>query len=413
MSSHPAPAPVLDRFGRPLGSLRLSVTDRCNLRCQYCMPEEEYVWLPRKDLLSFDETAFVVERFAALGVRKLRITGGEPLIRRHLPELVRLVSVVPGIEDVALTTNGILLAGQAAALKEAGLHRITVSLDTLRPDRFRSLTRRDGLDAVQEGIAAANAAGLRPLKLDTVVIRGFNDDELVDLFEFASDQRGEIRFIEYMDVGGGDRLAPGPGVRCERHPRSHGEALRRRRSGPGGGPHRAGPPLPDSRWTGLWHHRLRFRTLLPRLRPQPRHRGRAVVPVSLCPRGARSQGPAPGRSDRRRDGGADRFHLVRPGRPRRRGAGGPGPARPARRRGGTPQGSRTSRCTPAGGNPRRAVSLRTPPVRQNGATAWNADLRSARAALCAAHGVTLSRGVVPVRRRPDQTGYSGNGVPQG
>ena len=121
------------------------------------MPEEEYVWLPRKDLLSFDETAFVVERFAALGVRKLRITGGEPLIRRHLPELVRLVSVVPGIEDVALTTNGILLAGQAAALKGAGLHRITVSLDTLRPDRFRSLTRRDGLDAVRDGIAAANA----------------------------------------------------------------------------------------------------------------------------------------------------------------------------------------------------------------------------------------------------------------
>ena len=197
-----SPAPVRDRFGRPLGSLRLSVTDRCNLRCQYCMPEEEYVWLPRKDLLSFDETAFVVERFAALGVRKLRITGGEPLIRRHLPELVRLVSVVPGIEDVALTTNGVLLAGQAAALKEAGLHRITVSLDTLRPDRFRSLTRRDGLDAVREGISAANAAGLRPLKLDTVVIRGFNDDELVDLFEFASDQRGEVRFIEYMDVGG-------------------------------------------------------------------------------------------------------------------------------------------------------------------------------------------------------------------
>ena len=208
MSSRSVPAPVRDRLGRPLGSLRLSVTDRCNLRCQYCMPEEEYVWLPRKDLLSFDETAFVVERFAALGVRKLRITGGEPLIRRHLPELVRLVSVVPGIEDVALTTNGILLAGQAVALREAGLHRITVSLDTLRPDRFRSLTRRDGLDAVREGIAAANAAGLRPLKLDTVVIRGFNDDELVDLFEFASDQRGEVRFIEYMDVGGATGWRP-------------------------------------------------------------------------------------------------------------------------------------------------------------------------------------------------------------
>ena len=208
MSSRPAPAPVSDRFGRPLGSLRLSVTDRCNLRCQYCMPEEEYVWLPRKDLLSFDETAFLVERFAALGVRKLRITGGEPLIRRHLPELVRLVSGVAGIEDIALTTNGLLLAGQAEALRAAGLHRITVSLDTLRSDRFRSLTRRDGLEAVHEGIAAAGAAGLRPLKLDTVVIRGFNDDELVELFEFAGRCAGEVRFIEYMDVGGATGWRP-------------------------------------------------------------------------------------------------------------------------------------------------------------------------------------------------------------
>ena len=265
MSSRSAPAPVSDRFGRPLGSLRLSVTDRCNLRCQYCMPEEEYVWLPRKDLLSFDETAFVVERFAALGVRKLRITGGEPLIRRHLPELIRLVSVVPGIEDVALTTNGILLAGQAEALREAGLHRITVSLDTLRPDRFRSLTRRDGLDAVREGITAAGAAGLRPLKLDTVVIRGFNDDELVDLFEFASDQRGEVRFIEYMDVGGAtgwrpDLVFDADAIRALMARRYGGvEAVSR------GRPHRAGPPLPDSGRTGLRHHRLGLRTLLPRL----------------------------------------------------------------------------------------------------------------------------------------------------
>ena len=208
MSLDAASARVSDRFARPLGSLRLSVTDRCNLRCQYCMPEEEYVWLPRKDLLSFDETAFVVERFVALGVRKLRITGGEPLIRRHLPELVRLVSPVPGIEDIALTTNGLLLAGQAESLKASGLHRITVSLDTLRPDRFRTLTRRDGLQAVHEGIAAATAAGLRPLKLDTVVIRGFNDDEAVDLFEFATGHGAEIRFIEYMDVGGATGWRP-------------------------------------------------------------------------------------------------------------------------------------------------------------------------------------------------------------
>ena len=200
--------PVLDLRRRPLGNLRLSVTDRCNLRCQYCMPEQEYVWLPRKDLLSFDEIAFLVERFAALGVKKLRITGGEPLIRRHLPELVRLVAPVPGIEDIALTTNGVLLAGQAEALRDAGLHRVTVSLDTLRADRFRELTRRDDLARVREGIAAARAAGLGPLKLDTVVMRGFNDDELADLLEFATEQEAEVRFIEYMDVGGATGWRP-------------------------------------------------------------------------------------------------------------------------------------------------------------------------------------------------------------
>ncbi len=200
--------PARDRFGRPLGSLRLSVTDRCNLRCQYCMPEEEYVWLPRKDLLTFDEIAFLAGRFAALGVEKLRITGGEPLIRRRLPELVRLLAAVPGIRDLALTTNGVLLAGQAEALRAAGLQRITVSLDTLRPDRFRTLTRRAGLETVREGIAAARAAGLFPLKLDTVAMRGVNDDELSQLFEFACSQDAEIRFIEYMDVGGATGWKP-------------------------------------------------------------------------------------------------------------------------------------------------------------------------------------------------------------
>ncbi len=203
-----APRIARDRLRRPLRSLRLSVTDRCNLRCQYCMPEAEYVWLPRKDLLSFEETEFLVERFVALGVTRVRITGGEPLIRPHLPELVARVAAVPGVEDLALTTNGVLLAPQAASLGEAGLHRITVSLDTLRPDRFRELTRRDDLPRVREGIRAARNAGLTPLKLDTVVIRGLNDDELTDLFEFASEEDAEVRFIEYMDVGGATGWRP-------------------------------------------------------------------------------------------------------------------------------------------------------------------------------------------------------------
>ena len=198
----PPASAALDRFGRPLRSLRLSVTDRCNLRCHYCMPEETYRWLPRRDLLSFEETVFLTERFAALGVRRLRITGGEPLIRPHLPQLVERLAALELVEDIALTTNGLLLAPAAEALAAAGLSRITVSLDTLREGRFRALTRRDGLDRVRAGIAAAAAAGLAPLKLDTVVMRGTNEDELADLFEFASEYDAEVRFIEYMDVGG-------------------------------------------------------------------------------------------------------------------------------------------------------------------------------------------------------------------
>ncbi len=198
-------ARVRDVLGRPLRNLRVSVTDRCNLRCQYCMPEEEYVWLRRDALLTFEEIARLVEVFSDLGVEKLRLTGGEPLLRRGVPELVRLLAALPALRDLAMTTNGLLLAEQAPALRAAGLHRVTVSLDTLRPDRFRALTRRDGHAAVLRGIEAVRAAGFPQLKLDTVVIRGVNDDELVDLLEFARRIQAEVRFIEYMDVGGATR----------------------------------------------------------------------------------------------------------------------------------------------------------------------------------------------------------------
>ena len=192
---------LLDTQQRPLRNLRVSVTDRCNLRCSYCMPEPDYVWLPREDILHFEEIERLVDVFAPLGVDKVRLTGGEPLLRRDLPDLVRRLASRATIRDLAMTTNGVLLAPQAAALREAGLHRLTVSLDTLRPDRFRNLTRFDELDRVLDGIAAA--APLFPgLKLDTVVIRDVNDDELVDLIEFARTHRAEVRFIEYMDVGG-------------------------------------------------------------------------------------------------------------------------------------------------------------------------------------------------------------------
>jgi cyclic pyranopterin phosphate synthase len=191
-----------DRWQRPLKNLRLSVTDRCNLRCAYCMPEESYTWLPKGRLLSFEELSRLVDVFLGLGVTKLRLTGGEPLLRQELEALVSLLAAKPRIEDLALTTNGILLAEKAAALRAAGLHRLTVSLDTLQPERFRTLTRRDGLEAVLEGIEAARRAGFAKIKLDSVMLRGTNDDELIPLMEFARERDLELRYIEYMDVGG-------------------------------------------------------------------------------------------------------------------------------------------------------------------------------------------------------------------
>ena len=196
---------IADRFGRPLRSLRLSVTDRCNLRCHYCMPETDYAWLPRETLLSFEEMAAVAGAFVATGADRIRITGGEPLLRRDLPVLIGQLAALPGVEDLALTTNGVLLAGQAAALRRAGLHRITVSLDTLHRRRFEALTRFDTHAAVLAGIDAASRAGFESLKIDTVVMRGTNEDELIELIEYGRSVGAEIRFIEYMDVGGATR----------------------------------------------------------------------------------------------------------------------------------------------------------------------------------------------------------------
>jgi cyclic pyranopterin phosphate synthase len=192
---------IQDLFARPLRNLRVSVTDRCNLRCAYCMPEQDYVWLPREDVLTFEEIEVLVDVFLDAGVDKVRLTGGEPLLRRDLPVLVSALAKRPRIRDLALTTNGVLLAEHARALKDAGLHRITVSLDTLRHDRFTSLARFDELDRVIAGIETVSPI-FGGLKIDTVVIRGVNDDELVDLIEFGRARDAEVRFIEYMDVGG-------------------------------------------------------------------------------------------------------------------------------------------------------------------------------------------------------------------
>jgi len=169
------------------------------------MPEEEYAWLPRGDILTFEEVKRLIDVFADLGVDKVRLTGGEPLLRRDLSRLVRMIASEPRIRDLAITTNGILLAQEARALRDAGLHRVTVSLDTLRPERFLALTRRDSFHQVLEGIETVRAMDWAGLKLDTVVMRGVNDDELVDLLEFARKASAELRFIEYMDVGGATR----------------------------------------------------------------------------------------------------------------------------------------------------------------------------------------------------------------
>jgi len=195
-------SPLTDSLGRPLKSLRISVTDRCNMRCRYCMPETDYVWLPRESILSFEEIDRLVGIFSELGVDKLRLTGGEPLLRHELPQLVSLLRRHRGLREIALTTNGILLQRHAAALRSAGLDRVTVSLDTLRPQRMQEFARSARHAEVLEGIATARQVGLEPLKLNMVVVRGYNDDELSDMVEFGRAESAEVRFIEYMDVGG-------------------------------------------------------------------------------------------------------------------------------------------------------------------------------------------------------------------
>jgi len=197
-------AELIDRFGRKHTYLRISVTDRCNLRCLYCMPEEGMTFMDQERLLSFAEIAQVVEAAAARGVSKLRITGGEPLVRPNLDELIRRLAAIPGIREIALTTNGLLLASQARKLKEAGLTRVNISLDTLDPARFRFIARRGNLDRVFEGIRAAAEAGLQPIKLNCVLLKGINEDEIAAFLRMSAEQPLHIRFIEYMPIGHDD-----------------------------------------------------------------------------------------------------------------------------------------------------------------------------------------------------------------
>jgi cyclic pyranopterin phosphate synthase len=210
--------PLVDSFGRRHTNLRISVTDRCNIRCFYCMPAEGVVFRPREELLTFEEIERFVRALVPLGIDKLRLTGGEPLVRADLPRLVEKLAAVPGVRDLALTTNGMLLDDQAAALKQAGLRRLNISLDTLREEVFERITRRQGLDRVLAGIAAAQATGFDEIRLNAVAIAGLTEAEIIPLAEFARDRGLELRFIEFMPLDAehhwsNDQLLTGADIR--------------------------------------------------------------------------------------------------------------------------------------------------------------------------------------------------------
>ena len=221
--------------------LRLSVTDRCNLRCIYCMPLSEYSGMDRKEVLRYEEIARLVTIFVSLGAEEVRLTGGEPLLRKNLENLVQQIAAIPQIKDISLTTNGLLLADKARALKSAGLHRINVSLDSLNPAKFKKITQGGELRRVLDGIRAAQKAGLPPLKLNAVFIRGFNEDEIPTLIDYARANKLPLRFIEYMDVG-----APttGPRQTCDKN-----EILERAQT-------YCAPCAPDPHPTRRWSTRL-------------------------------------------------------------------------------------------------------------------------------------------------------------
>jgi cyclic pyranopterin phosphate synthase len=210
--------PLVDRFARVVRSLRISVTDRCNLRCLYCMPAGPIAWFGKERILTFEEIGRVARILATLGVREIRLTGGEPLMRRDLPALARLISGIEGIEDLAITTNGLLLKELAEPLQRAGVGRFNVHLDSLDPAGFAAVSRRDGLDRVFEGLVELERLGAVPIKINIVLLRGINDDQIPRFVDWAWRRPYQVRFIELMPLGGGepfeiDRLVPGNEVR--------------------------------------------------------------------------------------------------------------------------------------------------------------------------------------------------------
>jgi GTP 3',8-cyclase len=212
---------MIDQFGRTVEYLRVSVTDKCNLRCVYCMPVEGLPWMKREDLLSYEEIEQIVRTMAGMGLRRVRITGGEPLVRRDLPHLIRMIAGVPEIEDLSLSTNAVLLEDQAEELREAGVQRLNVSLDSLRPDRVDEIARRPGsFPKIMAGLDAAERAGFAPIKINVVLIRGQNDDEIEEFAAITRERPWHVRFIEMMPTGANLDLSAKQFISCT-------EALRR------------------------------------------------------------------------------------------------------------------------------------------------------------------------------------------
>ncbi len=215
---------MIDQFGRRIEYLRISVTDKCNLRCVYCMPLEGLPWLKRDEILDYEEIAQIVRAMAGMGLKRLRITGGEPLVRRDLAALVGMLSSIDGIENIALSTNAVLLADQAADLKAAGVDRVNISLDSLREDRVDAISRRPGsYDGIMKGLEAAEAVGFEPIKINVVLLRGSNDDEIADFAAITKERPWHIRFIEIMPTGSNTDMSVDSYISCQ-------EALTRVRS---------------------------------------------------------------------------------------------------------------------------------------------------------------------------------------
>ena len=299
--------PLVDGHGRLISDLRVSVTDRCNFRCQYCMPADGLPWLDRDEILRFEEIERVVRVLARMGVTDVRLTGGEPLVRREFPRLVSMLARVEGIEDLSLTTNGYLLERDAAALVDAGITRVNVSIDSLQRDRFFQLTRRDSLPQVMRGLEAIGAhPEVRPIKVNAVALRGFTEEEALPFAEFARSTSYQVRFIEFMPLDGdhawsSDQVLAGEEIRAIIHarPSARGAAAR-------AALHRARVPL-RRRPRRDRLHQPGLRALLRRLQPHPpdRRRQAAHLPV-LDPRDRPARAAA-GRRERR---------GARAGRPR-------------------------------------------------------------------------------------------------